>query len=343
MYRKTVRKILASACCAAALSCAGIAQAADYKFTYAGYPSPEISAGKAIIYFATEVEKRSNGRVKIEMHHRGSLYSESKAIEAMLTGAIDLAASATSAIGVFTRHYDWINLPFIADGDIKTGPRKLLKMLNSDVGKEMQSKVEKETGLKPIFFMPSNGGARAIATRTKRIVLPEDVANMKTRVSLAPLDMIINRQWGNNPMPVPWSDAMTGFSQGVFEAIQIPINHIHNVGFDEVAEYVTMVNFQYVPMGLWTTTKTWNDLPEDIQNIMTEVGREAAEYEIKIDFEDHLAYREKLKQRNTEIIDLTPAQMAEWVKASEPVYQDDAVTKHTPPDILNRLRAAAAN
>ena len=129
----------------------------------------------------------------------------------------------------------------------------------------------------------------------------------------------------------------------MFEAIQIPINHIHNVGFDEVVEYVTMVNFQYVPMGLWTTTKTWNALPEDIQNIMTEVGREAAEYEIKIDFEDHLAYREKLKQRNTEIIDLTPAQMAEWVKASEPVYQNDAVTKHTPPDILNRLRAAAAN
>ncbi|MBT6274465.1 MAG: TRAP transporter substrate-binding protein [Chromatiales bacterium] len=318
-----------------------VAAAEQYRWTYAGYPSTEISAGKAIVYFAKEVEKRSNGRVKFDLHHRGSLYQEEKAIEAMLTGAIDFAAAATSNIGVFTRHYDWVNLPFIADGDIKTGPSQLLRMLHSDVGKELQAKVEAETGIKAVFFMPSNGGARALATRSVRIVLPKDVAKMKTRVSLAPLDVIINSQWGNNPLPVPWADALTGFSQGMFESIQIPIPHIHNVGFDEVAKYVTMVNFQYVPQMVWTTTKLWNSLPPDLQKIINEVGLEASQHEIKVDLEAHMFFRDAMQKRNTEIIDLTPEQMAMWVKASAPVYEHAEVKKYTPPDVLKRLKAAA--
>lgn len=326
-----------------ALCVSGSAMAAEeFRFTYAGYPSTEISAGKAVVYFAQEVEKRTNGRVKFDLHHRGSLYQEEKAIEAMLTGAIDFAAAATSNIGVFTRHYDWVNLPFIVSADIETGPTQLLNMLHSDVGKELQAKVESETGIKSVFFMPSNGGARAIATRSVRVVVPDDVARMKTRVSLAPLDMIINSQWGNNPLPVPWADALTGFSQGMFESIQIPIPHIHNVGFDEVAQYVTMVNFQYVPQMMWTTTRLWNSLPADIAQVITEVGLEASRHEIQVDLEAHLFFRDEMQKRNTEIIDLSAEQMAMWVKASEPVYNHKDVIEHTPPDVLKRLRAVAA-
>ena len=148
---------------------------------------------------------------------------------------------------MFTRHYDWVNLPYIVSGDLKVGPRQILQMINSDVGKEIQAKVEKVIGLKLVYIMPSNGGARAIATRTTRLVVPADIKNSKQRVSLAPLDMVINSQWGANPVPVPWGDTFTGFSQGAFEGVQIPIPHIHNVGFDEVAKYITMVNFQYLP------------------------------------------------------------------------------------------------
>ena len=331
---------------AAAVVSTGIAFAShtastqEFKFTYAGYPSPQVSSGKAINFFAAEVEKRTKGRVKFNIHHSGTLYQEEKAVEALLAGSIDFAAAGTSTIGVFTRHYDWVNLPYIVSGDLKVGPRQILQMINSDVGKEIQAKVEKVIGLKLVYIMPSNGGARAIATRTTRLVVPADIRNSKQRVSLAPLDMVINSQWGANPVPVPWGDTFTGFSQGAFEGVQIPIPHIHNVGFDEVAKYITMVNFQYLPQVLWVRTDFWAKIPADIRKVMLEVGQEAALYEMRVDQEAHQAFRDAIEKRGAEIIDLTPEQMAMWQKASEGVYKSKAVAKYTPPELLARLRKA---
>ena len=314
--------------------------AQEIELTYAGYPSPQISSGKAVNFFAEEVEKRTEGRVKFVIHHSGKLYQEEKAIEALLAGSIDLAAAGTSTIGVFTRHYDWVNLPYIVSGDLTVGPRQLLQMIHSPVGKEIQAKVEEEIGLKLIFIMPSNGGARAIATRNDRLVVPADIEDSKQRVSLAPLDMVINNEWGANPTPIPWADTFTGFSQGTFEGVQIPIPHIHNVGFDEIAKYVTMVNFQYLPQVMWVRTDFWESLPEDIRAIMLEVGQEASLFEMKVDQEAHQAFRDAIAARGAEIIDLTPEQMAMWQEASEGVYASEEVAKYTPPELLARLREA---
>ena len=132
-----IRAFIASTLLVLAATCLS-ANAQEIKLVYAGYPSPQISSGKAVLFFAEEVKKRTNGRVEIEVHHSGSLYQEEKAIEALLTGSIDLAAAGTSTIGVFTRHFDWVNLPFIVSGDLATGPRQLQQMMHSGVGKEIQ-------------------------------------------------------------------------------------------------------------------------------------------------------------------------------------------------------------
>ena len=337
MHREP-RAFLGAIAVAAAFATAAGAQ--DYTMTYAGYPTPQISSGKAVNFFAEEVEKRTDGRVRIDVHHSGSLYQEEKALEALLAGSIELAAAGTSTVGVFTRHYDWVNLPYIVSGDMTVGPVQLQQMLHSEVGREIQARVEEETGLKAIFMMSSNGGPRAIATRDVKLESPEDIAGTKQRVSLAPLDLVINKAWGANPVPVPWADTFTGFSQDMFEGVQIPIPHIHNTGFDELADYVTMVNFQYLPQVMWVRKEYWDSLPEDIRAIMLEVGAEAAAYEMKVDQEMHADFRKAILDRGTEIIDLAPEQLAAWRAASAAVYDDPGVVKHTPPELLDRLRAA---
>ena len=342
----TISKIVKKSSVIAAMALAGAAPASqapraqEFNFTYAGYLRPQTSSGKAVDFFAAEVEKRTGGRVKFRIHHSGSLHREEKAIRALLTGSIDFAAAGISAVGVFTRHYDWVHLPYIVSGDLETGPRQLLQMIGSDVGREIQARVEKEIGLKLVYIMSSNGGARAIASRNVRLVVPADIKNTKQRVSLAPLDIVINKAWGANPVPVPWADTFTGFSQGVFEGVQIPIPRIHNVGFDKIAKYITMVNFQYLPQAMWVRVDFWRRLPADIRKVMLEVGQEAAFYEMKVDREAHQAFRDAIEQRGAEIIDLTPEQMAMWQKASESVYKSKDVAKYTPPTLLARLREA---
>ncbi len=343
MKKKTILSILGLfALLLPSLFIAVPSEGAEYNWVYAGYPSPKISSGKGVIYFAEEVEKRTNGRVKFELHHRGSLYHEEKAVEALLGGAIDFALAGTSTIGVFTRRYDWVNLPYIASHDISKGPTQLRHMMYSPVGQEIQSAVEKEIGIKALFIMASNGGPRAIATRKKRLVSPSDIENVKVRVSLAPLDVIINKAWGANPIPVPWGDTLPSMNQGMFEAVQIPLPHIHDVGFDEICKYITMVNFQYLPQVMWVKMDFWNSLPSDIQEILSQVGQEASLYEHKVDLEMHENFRQKIKERGAEIIDLTPDQIKLWIESSDSVYKDKEVVKYTPPKLLERLLSERA-
>lgn len=342
----TISRIVKKSAIVAAMALAGTAlasrppQAQEFSLTYAGNPGPQTSAGRTIDFFAAEVEKRTDGRVRLRLHHSGSLYREEKAIEALLVGSIDFAATGVSAIGVFTRHYDWVSLPFIVSGDLTVGPRQLLQIVDSEVGREIQARVEKDIGLKLLFLMPSNGGGRALATRTVRIVVPADIRNSRQRVGFAPLDRIVNEAWGADPIPVPWADTLTGFSQGLFEGVQLPLPLIHNGGLDEIARYVTMVNFQYLPQAMWVRVDFWNKLPADIRMVMLEAGREAALYEVKVDREAHRAFRDAITERGAEIIDLTPEQMAMWQKASERVYRSRDVAKYTPPALLARLREA---
>ena len=54
----------------------------------------------------------------------------------------------------------------------------------------------------------------------------------------------------------------------------------------------------------------------------------------------HKGFRDAITKRGTTIIDLTPAQMAEWQAASEPVYSEPSVIKYTPTDLLKRLQKA---
>ena len=342
----TISKIVKKSAVLAAMAVAGTAlsshapQAQEYEFTYAGNPGPQTSSGRAVDFFVAEVGSRTNGRVGFRIDRSGNLYRDEKAVETLLVGSIDFAATDISAISVLTRHYDWINLPFIVSGDPMVGPRQLLQMIDSDVGREIQASVERDIGLKLVFMMPSNGGARAVATRKVRLVVPADIRNSRQRVSLAPLDIVINKAWGANPVPVPWADTLSGFSNGMFEGVQLPLPHIHNAGFDEIARYITMVNFQYLPQAMWVRVDFWNKLPADIRKVMLEVGKEAALYEMKVDREAQQAFRDAIGRRGAEIVDLTPEQMAMWQKASESVYKSKAVAQYTPPALLTRLREA---
>ena len=53
---------------------------------------------------------------------------------------------------------------------------------------------------------------------------------------------------------------------------------------------------------------------------MVEVGKEAALYEQKVDQEMHQEFRDAIT-KGSKIIDLTPAQMAEWQAASSQFTQ----------------------
>ena len=95
--------------------------------------------GVGIDTFAKEVEKRTNGRYKIQTFYSGSLGGERESIEAVQLGTQDLVNTSTGPLGNFVPEVKLFDIPFLFRGydharKVMDGP------IGQDVLKKMQGK-----------------------------------------------------------------------------------------------------------------------------------------------------------------------------------------------------------
>src|SRR3954465_6203988 len=69
--------------------------------------------GVAIDTFAKEVEKRTNGRYKVETFYNGSLGGERESIEAVQLGTQELTFSSTGPVPNFVPETKILDVPFL--------------------------------------------------------------------------------------------------------------------------------------------------------------------------------------------------------------------------------------
>ena len=69
--------------------------------------------GVAIDTFAEEVEKRTNGRYKVQTFYTGSLGGERESIEAVQLGTQDLAMTSTGPVPNFVPETEILDIPFL--------------------------------------------------------------------------------------------------------------------------------------------------------------------------------------------------------------------------------------
>src|SRR5690349_11340970 len=69
--------------------------------------------GVAIDTFAREVEKRTNGRYKIQTFYSGSLGAERESIEAVQLGTTDLTMTSTGPVPNFVPEVAILDVPFL--------------------------------------------------------------------------------------------------------------------------------------------------------------------------------------------------------------------------------------
>jgi C4-dicarboxylate-binding protein DctP len=92
--------------------------------------------------------------------------------------------------------------------------------------------------------------------------------------------------------------------------------------FFEVQDYLTETNHGYLGYLVMVNPGFWNSLPDDVRNeldaIVLEVASWANEQSVRINQEG----KDKIiASGDSEIVSLTPDQLAEWQTAMRPVWQ----------------------
>ena len=121
------------------ISFLSLAHAADViKIKFSHVVTPDTPKGMAAVKFKELAEKRSNGRVKVEIYPNGQLYKDKEEIEALQLGAVQMLAPFLSKFGSLgTREFEVFDLPYIF-------PTKaaLYKVMDGEVGRKLFAKLE---------------------------------------------------------------------------------------------------------------------------------------------------------------------------------------------------------
>jgi TRAP-type C4-dicarboxylate transport system substrate-binding protein len=137
---------------------------------------------------------------------------------------------------------------------------------------------------------------------------------------------------GGLPVPLQMPDVYESLRRGVIEGVTVDLSTLKYWKFAEVTKYVTAdwqlgtgITFYWV-----MNKKKWDALPPDIQKIFTEVASEAREKQAALWDQMDIEGRDLFKSKGGEIIALSDAEAARWIKAVEPViaeYKKTMVSK----------------
>lgn len=302
-----------------------------YVFKYANTQSENHPRSKSMTLFKQELEKATNGRIKVELYFSGVLGKEADVLDMVKLGTVQGCRG-----GLFERankKYLLYTLPWMFEN-----ADQILKVMRSDFG----DKINKDA-LTNGFYIPAcgvAGGFRNITNNVRPITKPQDIRGLKMRTP--PIDMTVKtfRALGANPQQVAYTETYMALKQGVVDGQENPFSNTVDMKFYEAQKYLSVVNWQVHPDPLYVNPKWYNELPADLKAIFDRAAKEVMVYSDKIWLESENGYFEILKSKMT-VNTLTSAAVREFAEAVKPVWQQYVTDGSFTWDDINQARKIA--
>ncbi len=281
--------------------------------TVVSAPHPWIDMAE---YFKSEVEAKTDGKVKVTVYPSGQLGADETTIDEMRSGTIDFVIGGTQNFASFIPEYQVFGLSYLFDS-----AEQFEKVLdaNSPVSKKFaELYAEKKLGLKLLGL--SNGGSRYTFNNLKPIEKPDDLKGLKMRLPGSPMESKLWGAIGAIPTSLPFNEVYSAIQTGVVNAFEATLSgHIGSKTY-EVAPYLSKTQHLFMVTHFSMSEKTFDKLPEEYMNIVATAADEAAVLGSKNAMEAEAGLFKKLEEEfDTEINEVDKAAFAEVVA---PLYEE---------------------
>jgi tripartite ATP-independent transporter DctP family solute receptor len=241
---------------------AGAADYPDMTIKFGDIINRNFGYYQGMVAFKAEIEKRSGGKIKVELISDGKLGSPKDALEAVQLGAVQMEVNAGSYTqNIVPEHGIW-DLPFLFRN------RQSWRILAyGPLGKEIGDKIETHD-LK--FLTWNSAGGRGILSK-KPIAKPADFAALKIREQPDPVLVDIVKGWGGQPVVMNLGDVYTSLQQGILDGADVSIELVTAFKFYETAKFYTEIQHIITPGLVVANLTWWKGLNKDTQALIEEV------------------------------------------------------------------------
>ncbi len=263
-------KVLALVCASVAallLSCgrSGSSPDAVIELSYANFPPPETFPCVQMERWKEEVEKRTNGRVRVRTYPGGTLLG-AKAI-------YDGVADGTAAIGNFAMSYQPGRFPVSEAADLphffpdaKTASHRLAALLKQENPAEFA-----EVKILTAFTCPP--GVIMSSTPIADVTNLNNATLRSSGTSLEALKLL-----GAAPVAMPQSDVPDALHKGVISGIVSSGEVMKDMNYAAQCKYVVEARLPVISFAVVMNKKKWEALPDDVKQVFEDLYFEQADW-----------------------------------------------------------------
>lgn len=236
-----------------------------YELTYALF-QPEVSAiSQANMEFAAEIEKRTEGRVKITVMAGGSLLNAGSMYQGVLDGVADMGNSVSV--------YDPGAFPVTAVAELPCDAESGWAVSNAFYDFMEKYQPPEWDNVHLLTTVGDAANFFTIGLNKKHIETKDDWSGTSVRS----MDAEIVRAMGGTPKDIPMADLYDALNKGVVDGQMGSFEPYKSWKLGEVCDWITVNPAPIQFSAMWynfMNKETWKSLPEDIQEIIDEVARE---------------------------------------------------------------------
>jgi TRAP-type C4-dicarboxylate transport system substrate-binding protein len=268
------------------------------------------------VWWAKEIEKRTSERVKFEFFWAGSLVKAKDLAKAAGRGICDVALLATG--------YTRASFPLTGIYEavyITEKPDAACRAMSELYETREELKAEwKNNKLKLLFF--DMLGPNIFGFRNKVASL-EELQGLKIRTSGKMTD--VAKRLGATAVSMSSAEVYEAMDRGLLDGYtNTSLASAATRSFPEVAPYMLdprMGNYACIETVM--NLRTWNNLPSDIKDIISQVSKEVLEKSVEIMMADEDRVMEKMHTDwNASIYALSPEQVEKWKALVLPTHDE---------------------
>ena len=271
--------------------------------------------GQTGSYFKEQVEKLTNGSVKIDIQAAGVLGSENDVLDSILGGGTTIDISRISAFALTSYGAEkskLLSIPFTF-----VSREHFWNFANSSLAPEFLNEPQ-TIGLpiRGIFY--GEEGFRHFFT-VKPVSSIADLKGMKLRVSNDPVMNGMVKGLGANPTVVSFGELYSALQTGVVDGAEQPIANYKSNAFPEVAPNLILDGHTLGAIQVVISDNAWKKLSVNQQNAIMEAGKLTQAFNAQLSAGAEAKVLDQLKQDGVNVVEV--ADKSVWADACADVIK----------------------
>jgi len=299
------------------------------------FPGGTIQAGdfrdRLCRKFAESVEKRTKGALKFQVYPGSSLMKTNAQFSALRKGALD--------ISLFPLPYAGGEVPELNIGlmpALVTSYEQAAKWKTAEVGRLLTKALE-DKGVVILSWVWQAGG---VASRSKPVVLPEDVKGMKIRGGSREFDLMLKAA-GASVISLPSNEIYAAMQTGAMDAAYTSSTSFLSFKLEELAKAFTSArnkSYWFMLEPLLMSKQIFDALPKDQRDALMAAGAEMEKFGLEAAKDDDKTAALAYARAGSKVSDIDAAIVDKWrVIARESAWKDYAEKNES---CANLLKAA---